>query len=732
MSWFDEQLRFRKESDDQSLDDSVQGIARAVMGRRLTEALSRGERAQNAVEEILKYYHYTPRELPESIRQASLEEQLEYRLRPFGITYRSVKLDSGWYRRAVGPMIGTLVEDDSAVVLLPGVFSGYYYFDPKTGKKNRLNRKTEQLLHEEAICFYKPLPQKALSMLDLLRFSMAQCTVWDLCLYVGTIGISSLLGLLSPMFTKWLFGDVLESGSGRVLLALAGFMICYAVCQVCYGVFQSLVNARVGVKQNIAVQAAVMNRIMSLPVTFFRQYSAGELQQRSAYVQQLCSMLLSTIGTTGLTSAFSLVYLGQIFSYAPMLVLPSVCITLVTLITTLLMTLGQMKISKQLMEVSAKTSGLTYSIITGIQKIKLAGAEKRIYARWANQYSKQASLEYNPPLYLKLSGTISLTVSLVGTVVLYYFAVASGVSVSDYYAFSSAYGMVSGAFLSMAGIVTTIASIKPTLEMAKPIMEAVPEAADDKEVVTDIRGNIELSNVSFRYDESLPWVLDNLSLRIRAGEYLAIVGSTGCGKSTLLRVLLGFETPQKGYIHYDRRDITRVELKSLRRKIGVVMQDGKLFWGDIFSNIVVSAPHLTLKDAWEAAEIASVADDIRAMPMGMHTIICEGQGGISGGQRQRLLIARAVASKPKVLMFDEATSALDNITQKKVSEAIDKLKCTRIVIAHRLSTIQHCDRIIVLDKGHIVEEGTYDALIAKNGFFAELVARQRLDTDAGE
>ena len=730
MSWFDEQLRTRKEADDRGLEDSIQSIARAVMGQKLSDALSRGERAQTAVEEILKYYHYKPRELPESLRHAALEEQLEYRLRPFGIMYRSVSLDSGWYRRACGPMIGILAEDNAAVVLLPGSLRGYYFYDPKTGKRKWLNRQTEKLLDEEAICFYRPLPQKALTMLDLLRYALAQCTAWDYALYVGCIGISSALGLLTPMFTKWLFGDVLNSGSGQILLALAGFMICFSVCQVCFGVFQSLLNARLNTKQNIAVQAAVMNRLLSLPVTFFRQYSAGELQQRAAYVQQLTALLLSTICTTGLSGVFSLIYLGQIFAFAPTLVVPSLCITLITLVITLMTTFLQMKVSRERMETAAKTSGLTYSIITGIQKIKLAGAEKRLFARWANQYSKEAALEYNPPMLLKLSGTLCLTVSLIGTMALYAFAIAGGVSVADYYAFSSAYGLVSAAFASVAGIAASVASVKPTLEMAKPILEAVPEAADDKEIVTDIRGNIELSNVSFRYSEDMPWVLENLSLKVRAGEYLAIVGSTGCGKSTLLRVLLGFETPQRGYIHYDRKDLTRVDIKSLRRKIGVVMQDGKLFWGDIYSNIVVSAPHLTLNDAWEAAEIASVADDIRAMPMGMYTMVSEGQGGISGGQRQRLLIARAVAAKPKVLIFDEATSALDNVTQKKVSDAIDKLKCTRIVVAHRLSTIRHCDRIIVLDKGRIVEEGNYEALIAKNGFFAELVARQRLDNEA--
>jgi len=236
--------------------------------------------------------------------------------------------------------------------------------------------------------------------------------------------------------------------------------------------------------------------------------------------------------------------------------------------------------------------------------------------------------------------------------------------------------------------------------------------------------------VTFRYREDMPPVLDNLSLKIRPGQYVAIVGKTGCGKSTLMRILLGFETPQKGGVFYDGRDLSRLDQKSLRRKIGAVMQNGKLFTGNIFSNITISAPWLTMDEAWEAAELAGMAEDIRNMPMGMHTLISEGQGGISGGQRQRLLIARAIAPKPKILMFDEATSALDNVTQKQVSDSLDKMKCTRIVIAHRLSTIRHCDRIIVLDQGHIIEDGTYEELIKKNGYFAELVERQRLDQSA--
>lgn len=729
MSWFDDQLRTRKEADDTALEDSIDSIARAVMGGKLIAALDNAEQAKSAAEAILKFYHLRAAELPENERLKTLEEQLEYLLRPHGVLYRSVELEKGWYRNASGPMVGRRKKDGLPVVLLPSGFAGYAYRDPETGKKVHLNSRTESLLETEALCFYKPLPQKALSIADLLLFALGQCTAWDLVLYIGSIAIASLLGLLSPKLTGLLFGQVLESGSARVLLAMASFMVCYSVSQTLYSVFQALVNARITTKQSMGVQAAVMNRLMSLPVTFFRKYSSGEMQQRAEYVQSLCSILLGTVGTACLSSVFSLVNLGQVFRYAPSLLVPSACVTGATAAITLVTTFARMHLSQAQMESAAKNSGMTLSMITGIQKIKLAGAEKRFFARWAKHYAKEAAMAYNPPTFLKMSGTVTLAISTLGTLVLYRTAITSGIAVADYYAFNAAYGNIASAFLAVSGIVTTIAGIRPTLDMAKPIMEAVPEAADDKEIITDLRGGISLNNVSFRYSEDMPWVLENLSLNIRPGEYLAIVGTTGCGKSTLLRLLLGFEIPQKGYIHYDRKDITRVDLKSLRRRIGTVMQDGKLLWGDIFSNISVSNPTMTLDDAWEAAEMAAIADDIRAMPMGMHTVISDGQGGISGGQRQRLLIARALAGKPRIFFFDEATSALDNITQKKVSDAVDSLKCTRIVIAHRLSTIRNCHRIVVLDKGKIAEEGSYETLIEKNGLFAELVKRQRLDVE---
>jgi ABC-type bacteriocin/lantibiotic exporter with double-glycine peptidase domain len=291
-------------------------------------------------------------------------------------------------------------------------------------------------------------------------------------------------------------------------------------------------------------------------------------------------------------------------------------------------------------------------------------------------------------------------------------------------------GRLTGAFVALAGIATTVAQIRPVLEMCEPILKAEPEVTEEKEIVTEVSGNIEVSHVTFRYEQNTPYVLKDLNMKVRSGEYVAIVGRTGCGKSTLVRLLLGFEKPETGSIFYDQHDVANVDPRSLRKSIGVVIQNGELFQGDIFSNITISAPQLKMEDAWEAAELAGIADDIREMPMGMQTLISEGQGGISGGQKQRLMIARAVAPKPKILIFDEATSALDNKTQKQVSDSLDSLQCTRIVIAHRLSTIRNCDRILVMDQGTIVEEGTYDDLISKDGLFADLVRRQRLDVES--
>ena len=668
------------------------------------------------------------KEIPDNITDRN--EQLEYLLRPHGIMRRTVTLSKGWYKDAIGAMLGIRKSDGMVVALIPAGFSGYRYRDMETGKHVKINGKNQELFEEEAIAFYKPLPLKELGISDLMRYILGTLSPADFVMTGASALAVTLIGMLSPKLNNLLFSRVIEDGSTQILLAITEFMICVTLSSLLINGVKSLIIARINTKMSISVQAAVMSRLMSLPAGFFKNYSSGELSARAQCSNSLCEMLVSVALTTGLTSVFSLVYISQIFVYAPALVIPSLFIMLATVAFTVISALVQMKVSKKKMELSSKESGMSYALISGVQKIKLSGAEMRAFARWGNLYAEEARLTYNPPMFLKINSVISSAISLAGTLMMYWFAVSSGVSVADYYAFNTAYGMVSGAFISLAGIALTVAQIKPVMDMIEPILKEVPEISEGKQMITRLSGSIELNNVSFRYNENMPLVIDDLSLKIRPGQYVAIVGATGCGKSTLLRLMLGFESPQKGAVYVDGKDIAAVDLKSFRRNIGVVMQNGKLFTGDIFSNIIISAPWLTMDEAWHAAELSGIAEDIRRMPMGMHTMISEGSGGISGGQRQRLMIARAIAPKPKVLMFDEATSALDNLTQKTVSESLDSLKCTRIVIAHRLSTIKQCDRILVLDKGKIIEDGTYEKLIQRGGFFAELVARQRVDDTA--
>ena len=726
MGWFDEQIRLRKKNDESVFEEAFVGMADAVLGSKMSSAFTSDEaKAQGAIEEILKFYKVKQREVPDSVK--GLNDRLEYLLRPHGIMRRNISLEKGWYKDSIGAVLGTRKDDGSIVAFIPKGLSGYVYFDAPTGKWVKLSKKTEALFEDEGICFYKPFPLTKLTVRTLMRYILNTLSTADFVLVILATLAVSLIGLLSPKLNNLLMGTIVESESMRLLFGITIFMVCVTISSLLIRAVKTLIMTRINTKMDLSVQAATMMRVLSLPADFFKQYSAGELSSRAQYIQSLCSMLISTVLNTGLTSIFSLIYVSQIFEYAPALVVPSLLIIFTTILFSLITTFYQMKYSKKQMEIAAEESGMSYALITGVQKIKLSGAEKRAYARWSKLYAKQVELTYNPPMFLRANGAFSSIISLTGALVMYFMSVQSGVSVADYYAFNTAYGMVSGAFMSLAGIATTIAQFKPILEMAKPIMDAVPEVSEGKLVIDRLSGGIELNNVSFRYNENMPLVVDNLSLKIRPGQYVAIVGATGCGKSTLMRIMLGFEKPGKGAVYYDGKDLSGIDLKSLRRKIGVVMQNGKLFQGDIFSNITISAPQLSMDEAWEAAEMAGIAEDIRRMPMGMHTIISEGSGGVSGGQRQRLMIARAIAPKPKILMFDEATSALDNLTQKIVSDSLDKLKCTRIVIAHRLSTIRQCDRIIYLEKGQIVEDGTYDELIAKNGKFAELVERQRLD-----
>ena len=725
MGWVEYQIADRRAADEQLLEDSFAQIAGVILDRQSAEWISdRRIATEHVIDEILKYYHEKNVKPDERIKDP--DDQLDQCLKKSGLMRREILLEDGWYRDSYGPVLAYTRKEGIPAALLPDLLGGYTWVD-EHGARQKVSKNWKEIFREEAYCFYRPLPMRAIGIPDLLVYLKRCISLQDILLMVITALICTMAGLLIPEITRILTGPVLASGKVNVLGGAAVFLICAAVSTQLLGIAQRLASNRIEIKTSLGVQAAMMMRILSLPASFFRQYSPGEMKSRAMSVSSLCALLMGMVMNTTLSSLTSLLYVAQIFRFAAALVIPSVLIVLVNVCISAVSTFVQAGLDKKRMELSSKESGMSYAMITGIQKIRMAGAEKRMFARWLNLFSQGAQLSYNPPAFIKLNPVIFMAVSLCSNIILYFLAAQNHLSPSTYFAFMAAYGALSGAFSALSSIALSAAQIRPILEMAEPFLKAEPEVSPEREYVSDISGRIDLEHVSFRYDHDSKMILNDISLHVKPGDYIAIVGRTGCGKSTLVRLLLGFEKPESGAVFYDGRDLSALDLSSLRRRIGTVMQNGELFSGDIFSNIAIASSHLSLEEAWQAAETAGIADDIRKMPMGMSTYVSEGTGGFSGGQKQRLMIARAIASKPKLLIFDEATSALDNITQKKVTDALDAMGCTRIVIGHRLSTIRHCSRILVMDQGKIIEDGTYEELIAKNGAFAELVERQRLD-----
>lgn len=722
---FKEQIEKRLEQENLLLNEAVEKFVDDVgLQSRSKKKISSDNHAIKSVLEALGITGGN--ELDEEDSFMTKEELLTRILNPRGIMYRQVELTGEWWKSSVGPMLG-FDKEGGWVALVPlDMKVGYTYIN-KQGEKVEVNKKRmKEELQAQAICFFPALPMRKINVRDLLVFMTKGFVKRDIVRLMLISLFISILGMLVPYVNKQIFDTVIPNGTKTDIIPVASLLIGATIGSILFGVIRSWMLKRMKELVSIRVEPAVMARTFLLKAKFFMRYASGELNERIMSVGRLCDLANNMLISTSLTALFSIVYVFQMENYARDLLTPAMTIIFGQFLLTLTLLWFQRKQDKRMIASSSKLTALIFDLINGVQKIKLTGSEKRAFTRWLQIYRENAQLTFNPPLLLKISGALMVLLNLGGTAYIYLTAVNSQISPSDFIAFTAAYGMVNGAFMALISVVPQLSSMEPLLEQAKPIMDAVPEVDEKSKQVPFLSGAIEVSHLSFRYSEDTPWILDDVSIKILPGEYVGVVGRSGCGKSTLLRLMLGFETPQMGAIFYDDYDLNEVDKSSLRQKIGTCLQSGTLFPGDVFSNITITAPWSSKDDAWEAARLAGIADDIRALPMGMNTLISEGGGGFSGGQKQRLLIARALLSRPSILFFDEATSALDNVSQKLVSDNLDQMGCTRVVIAHRLSTIRHCDRIIVLDKGHIAEEGSYEELKVKGGLFAEMIKRQEV------
>ncbi|HEY7789130.1 MAG TPA: NHLP bacteriocin export ABC transporter permease/ATPase subunit [Vicinamibacterales bacterium] len=659
------------------------------------------------------------------------DDPLKEILRASRIRSRQVLLKPGWYRKDAGPLLAYEGEEKTPVALLPVSPGAYDLVEPLTGRRERITRRNAGWIQPIAFTFYRPFPGRAMTPLELLAFAAGGFRKADLVVAL-LLGLSSgALGLATPYFSGFLVDTVIPDASTNQLLELAIILGAVTVGSVIFDTIQSLTMLRVETMMQASVQPALWDRLLGLPASFFRRFSAGDLAQRMSAADQVRQTLSSATITALMSGLFSLFLFAQLFYYSMDLAWVSTAVILVAVLATTWAAVRKVNIQRSLFAIEGKIAGLVLQLLTGITKLRVAGAEGRAFAMWGRQFAAKRRLAFHMVRVDKWFDVFTSVIPIVGSMAIFGSLVwwvnadptVLPMSAGTFIAFNAAAALFLGRMLGLSrALISTMVAL-PLYERARPVLESLPEVDDDKMDPGEISGAIEVSRVSFRYDADGPLILDDVSLKIEPGEFVAVVGPSGSGKSTLLRMLLGLDRPETGSVYYDGKDLALLDVQKLRRRIGVVMQNNRIRAGSLFENIVGSSG-LTMEDAWEAARMAGLDQDIKQMPMGLHTVLQQGGGTLSGGQRQRLLIARALATRPRLLLFDEATSALDNRTQAIVSESLASLQASRVVIAHRLSTIVGADRIYVMAAGKVLQVGSYAELAVQEGLFAELIRRQ--------
>jgi ATP-binding cassette subfamily C protein len=664
---------------------------------------------------------------PKLASERAIEERVQWVAKASGFRSRRVMLRGNWWQETFGAMVGVLAEGKTPVALLPSG-AGYEILNPVTEERIRLSGKTAELLEAGAFVLYRPFPRKPLTASTLLKFAFLGS--YGSAITVVLMGLlGGLLGLVTPIVTGNVFDTIIPGAQRTQLLAVVIFSMSAAVSSALLNLVSSIGTLRMESRMTLAVQAAFWDRLLNLPATFFRKYSSADLAQRSMSINRIRETLSSSVLSSVLKGVFSLCSFALLFYYDFRLALVASALTIFVIAVTSASGYYVMQIQRQASVWSSNLSTVVLQLLNGIAKLRVSGAEGRAFAKWSGIYARSQRIGLKARKISAFTSVFHSILHVLSSMVIFYAMFKlnendkSPVSTGHFLAFNSAFGQFFGATLGLANSVQAIVATIPLYERAKSILEAQPEVSSSvKSDPGELTGAIEVNQVQFGYSAEAK-VLNGLTLSVKPGQFVAIVGASGCGKSTLFRLLLGFEKPLSGGVYFDGQDLATLDIQSVRKQIGTVLQSSKLMNGSLYRNIVGDLP-LTIDDAWEAARLAGMEADITKMPMGMHTAVGDHGVGLSGGQRQRLMIARAIVSKPRIVLFDEATSALDNQTQAIVSSSLERLAATRVVIAHRLSTIIHADKIYFLQGGCIAESGTYDELMAKAGLFAEMAKRQ--------
>jgi len=666
-------------------------------------------------------------------RELDVTEKLSAIAKSSQIRIRAVALRDDWYKYDMGPLVGTIEDSKDPVALIPTSPTSYECVNPVTKQRVVVNEDMAAKLAPFGACLYRTFKDGPLKPFDLIRFGMFGQKS-DLK-YLITMGLLvGFIGALTPFITGQVFDSVIPEAERGLLFQYMIALLVAAFATTAFTIVRNVAVLRIQGKMDYSIQAALWDRLLNLSSTFFRDYSAGDLADRVSGINQIRGLLAGAGIGAVLGSLSSIFFVILMFSYSFSLSFIAMGLTFAFILFSTIISLIQIRYQRHQLQIAGKITGLVLQLIGGVGKIRVSGAENHAFRRWTQDYVKHQKVSYKIGKISNVMMIFNSGFTIISSMVIYFSLVlltgspdgaAAGLSTGQFIAFSGAYAMFLGAMMALSNASVDLLRVVPIYERLKPIVTEPAEISEDRSHPGVLTGNIEVSHLHFRYQEDGPLIIKDVSFKIAPGEFVAFVGGSGSGKTTIMRLLMGFEKPEAGTIYYDDQDLASLDLREVRQQVGVVLQDSKLLPTDIFRNIVGTSS-LTVEDAWEAAEMAGLAADVKQMSMGMHTMVSEGGGTFSGGQRQRLMIARAIVHKPRILFLDEATSALDNRTQAQVSESLDKMQATRIVIAHRLSTIINADKIYVLEKGEIIETGTYDELVKLDGFFAQLVKRQTM------
>ena len=657
----------------------------------------------------------------------SAEAALKTYAKDTGFKVRQITIPEQWWRKDSGPLIAFLDDrEETPVALIPRSASSYVIVNAVTRESVEANADTAKHLRPYGYLLYRQFPRRRLKLLDIVTFA-ANGNRNNIVMTVAMGMAGAVMGLIIPICTGIIFSRIIPDARYDQLLQLGVIIFSGAIAGSIFQLTLSIAMIRLEERADYHLQSAVIDRMLSLPVTFFRRFSAGDLSTRCQGITDMRTMLSDSAATLVIGGVFSLFYLTALFFYSIKMALMAVSFSMIFVAILVLLAFLTARILAKEYNYRGIIAGTMLEQITGVEKIRLANAEKRVFNIYTKLLADYLAVHLKSRNFNTIQVSLNSVFPILSSIGFFYWIAApdSGISMGNFIAFNAMYVAFVATIIPMSLSVISWTNIIPLYDRTRPIIETLPEISETKLDPGLLTGDLKVNNLCFRYSAEEQPILRNIDFSVKPGEFVAIVGSSGSGKSTLLRLLLGFEIPESGGIFYNNISLDRLDIRKMRRQIGVVLQNGQLFNGTVYENIV-SGLDLSVEDAWRAAAAAGCDQDIREMPLQMQTMLSAGNGNISGGQKQRILIARSLIRNPRLIFFDEATSALDNQSQAIITRSLEQLKAARVIIAHRLNTIIGADRIYVMDKGVFVETGTFDELMKNNGMFAQIAQRQML------